>query len=91
MKKDMTTGSPLKLIIAFGIPLVIGNIFQQFYSMVDTIIVGKYVGKTALAAVGSTGSLNFMILVFELVFVGVLGFQLSKVLGVKKYKKLKNI
>ena len=45
MKKDMTTGSPLKLIIAFGIPLVIGNIFQQFYSMVDTIIVGKYVGK----------------------------------------------
>ena len=64
MKKDMTTGSPLKLIIAFGIPLVIGNIFQQFYSMVDTIIVGKYVGKTALAAVGSTGSLNFMIIGF---------------------------
>ena len=64
MKKDMTVGSPWKLILAFGIPLVIGNIFQQFYNMVDSIIVGKYVGKTALAAVGSTGSLNFMIIGF---------------------------
>ena len=64
MKKDMTNGSPWKLIIAFGIPLVIGNIFQQFYNMVDSIIVGKYVGKVALAAVGSTGSLNFMIIGF---------------------------
>ena len=86
MKKDMTTGSPLKLIIAFGIPLVIGNIFQQFYSMVDTIIVGKYVGKTALAAVGSTGSLNFMIIGLELVYVVVLEFQIAQVLVVKKYK-----
>lgn len=41
MKKDMTNGSPWKLIIAFGIPLVIGNIFQQFYNMVDSIIVGN--------------------------------------------------
>lgn len=58
--KDMTVGSPVKLILTFMIPLVIGNIFQQFYNMVDSMIVGKYVGADALAAVGATGSLNFL-------------------------------
>ena len=53
MTKDMTTGSPVKLILFFSIPLLIGNIFQQFYSMVDTIIVGRFLGVKALAAVGS--------------------------------------
>ncbi|ONI39123.1 MATE family efflux transporter [Candidatus Epulonipiscium fishelsonii] len=57
----MTTGNPLKLFLTFSIPLFIGNIFQQLYSMVDTIIVGRYLGAQALAGVGSTGSLNFMI------------------------------
>lgn len=61
MTKDMTTGNPAKLIIFFSIPLLIGNIFQQFYSMVDTIIVGRYVGVNALAAVGSTGSMFFLV------------------------------
>lgn len=64
MTKDMTTGNPLKLILFFSIPLLIGNVFQQFYSMVDTIIVGRYVGVQALAAVGVTGSLSFLILGF---------------------------
>ena len=58
--KDMTSGSPTKLILSFMVPLVIGNIFQQFYNMVDSMIVGKYVGADALAAVGATGSLNFL-------------------------------
>ena len=62
MTKDMTTGSPVKLILFFSIPLLIGNIFQQFYSMVDTIIVGRFLGVKALAAVGSTGSMSFLIL-----------------------------
>lgn len=62
MTKDMTTGSPIKLIIAFAVPLMLGSLFQQFYSMADTIIVGKFVGVDALAAVGSTGSLNYLIL-----------------------------
>ena len=44
MTKDMTTGNPVKLILAFSVPLLIGNIFQQFYNMVDAIIVGRYVG-----------------------------------------------
>ena len=60
----MTTGNPVKLILFFSIPLLIGNVFQQFYSMVDTIIVGRYVGVQALAAVGVTGSLSFLILGF---------------------------
>lgn len=64
MTKDMTTGNPVKLILFFSIPLLIGNVFQQFYSMVDTIIVGRYVGVQALAAVGVTGSLSFLILGF---------------------------
>ena len=66
MTKDMTTGSPVKLILYFSIPLLIGNIFQQFYSMVDTIIVGKFLGVKALAAVGSTGSMTFLIIGFIL-------------------------
>ena len=64
MEKDMTTGSPAKIILGFTIPIFIGNIFQQFYSMVDTIIVGKFVGTKALAAVGSTGTITFLILGF---------------------------
>lgn len=59
--KDMTEGAPFKLIIGFAVPMFLGFLFQQFYSMVDTIIVGKYLGVNALAAVGSTGSINFMI------------------------------
>ena len=62
--KDMTSGSPLKLILTFTIPLLIGNVFQQFYSMADTIIVGKIIGATALAAVGTTGPINFLVLGF---------------------------
>ena len=62
--KDMTKGSPFTLILGFALPMLIGLLFQQFYSMVDTIIVGKYLGVKALAAVGSTGSLNFMIIGF---------------------------
>ncbi len=64
MELDMTKGSPLKLIVKFIIPLIIGNIFQQFYSMADTIIVGRTLGVDALAAVGATGSITFLILGF---------------------------
>lgn len=64
MTKDLTKGSPMKLILGFGVPLLFGLLFQQFYNMVDTIIVGRMLGVEALAAVGSTGSVNFMILGF---------------------------
>ncbi|MGL4736492.1 MAG: MATE family efflux transporter [Cellulosilyticaceae bacterium] len=61
MTNDMTQGSPFKLFIWFSIPLLIGNVFQQLYSMVDTIIVGNFLGEEALAAVGSTGSMFFLV------------------------------
>lgn len=58
----MTTGSPMKNIIRFCLPLMLGNLFQQLYNMADTIIVGRFVGKIALSAVGSVGALNFLII-----------------------------
>ena len=63
MTKDMTQGSPLKLILAFAVPLMLGSLFQQFYNLADTIIVGRFVGVEALAAVGSVGGLNYLVLV----------------------------
>ena len=59
--KDMTVGKPAGLLLWFMLPMVVGNVFQQLYNMVDSMIVGKYVGADALAAVGATGSLNFLI------------------------------
>ena len=64
MEKDMTKGSPMRLILGFAVPLMFGLLFQQFYSMVDAIIVGHYLGVDALAAVGATGSVNFLIIGF---------------------------
>ena len=64
MERDMTTGKPAKILLNFTIPIFIGNVFQQFYSMADTVIVGKFVGNTALAAVGACGTLTFLILGF---------------------------
>ena len=61
MTNDMTTGNPVKLILLFSILLLIGNIFQQFYNMVDTIIVGRFIGVEALAAVGTTSSMVFLV------------------------------
>ena len=54
---DMTRGTIWKLLLEFAVPMAIGLVFQQLYNTVDTIIVGRFVGKEALAAVGSTGSI----------------------------------
>lgn len=64
MTKDLTSGAPLRVIALFALPLVLGNLFQQFYSLADTIIVGRFVGVSALASVGATGSVNYLILGF---------------------------
>ena len=64
MTKDLTSGHPLKIIFNFAVPVFFGYLFQQFYNLVDTIIVGQFLGVDALAAVGSTGSLHFMIIGF---------------------------
>ena len=61
----MTRGKPLPIILKFTLPLIIGNLFQQLYNMADTIIVGRYVGPDALAAVGATGTIMFLVLGFS--------------------------
>ncbi|MGN0995604.1 MAG: MATE family efflux transporter [Candidatus Ventricola sp.] len=64
MIKDMTHGSPTRLILGFAVPLLAGMIFQQLYNLVDTMIVGRFLGVEALAGVGATGSINFLVLGF---------------------------
>ncbi len=86
---DMTLGSPIKHILKFTLPLLIGNLFQQFYNMVDSIVVGQYVGKDALAAVGSCSSSNFLF--FSLgngLGLGV-GVIVAQYFGAKEYKNVR--
>ena len=64
MRKDLTTGSPFRLILSFAVPMLMGMLFQQFYNLVDTMIVGKLLGASALAAVGSTAAINFLVIGF---------------------------
>lgn len=62
--RDLTQGSPMRLLLGFCLPLLFGNLFQQFYTLMDTMIVGRFLGKMALAGVGCTGSINFLIIGF---------------------------
>ena len=62
--RDMTQGSPTKLILGFFFPLLFGLLFQQLYNMVDTMLVGRFLGVQALAGVGSTGSITFLVMGF---------------------------
>ncbi len=87
--KDMTQGSPIRLIIAFFIPLMLGMLFQQFYSMMDTIIVGRFLGVHALAAVGSTNSINFMIIGFCMGVCNGFAIPVAQQFGAKDYKTLR--
>lgn len=64
MTKDLTKGSPMGLIFSFALPTLFGMLFQQFYNLVDTMIVGKLLGANALAAVGATGCVNFFVIGF---------------------------
>lgn len=90
MTKNMTEGNPLKIILLFSIPVLLGNLFQQFYNMVDTIIVGRYLGEEALAAVGSTGCLMFLVLGFANGIAQGFGVMISHSYGAKDYKLLKH-
>ncbi len=90
MTKNMTEGNPLKIILLFSIPVLLGNLFQQFYNMVDTIIVGQYLGEEALAAVGSTGCLMFLVLGFANGIAQGFGVMISHSYGAKDYKLLKH-
>lgn len=87
--KDMTVGSPMKLIIEFAVPMLLGMLFQQVYSLVDTMIVGRALGVEALAAVGSTGSINFMIIGFCLGVCSGFALPVAQRFGAKDYDGLR--
>ncbi len=91
MVRDMTTGNPVKLILSFSIPLLIGNIFQQFYNMVDAIIVGRFVGVQALAAVGATGSLAFLVIGFIFGLTSGFCVLVAQRFGAGDYKEMRHV
>lgn len=90
MTKDLTTGSPMKIFIMFSIPILLGNLFQQLYNMVDTIIVGQYLGEEALAAVGTTGCLMFLVLGFANGIAQGFGVMIAQAFGAGNHKQLRH-
>ena len=87
---DMTAGSPVKLILQFMIPLCLGNIFQQFYNIVDSIIAGQFIGVDALAAIGSTGSLMFFVTGWLNGLSSGFAILVSQTFGAKKYDQMRH-
>lgn len=81
---SMTEGNPIKLILMFTIPMLVGNLFQQLYNMVDSIIVGRFVGANALAAVGATGSINFLFFSMSFGISAGVGVVVSQAFGAEK-------
>lgn len=87
---NMTTGNPVKLILTFSVPLLIGNIFQQFYNLADSIIVGKFINADALAAIGVTASLTFLFFAICNGFASGGGILVSQSFGRGDTKEVKN-
>lgn len=87
---DMTKGNTVKLLVGFMIPLLVGNLFQQFYNMVDSMIVGKFVGADALAAVGATGSINFLFFSLCNGLANGIGIVIAQYFGAEKDKDVRN-
>lgn len=81
---SMTEGNPTKLILMFTLPMLVGNLFQQLYNMVDSIIVGRFVGANALAAVGATGSINFLFFSMSFGISAGVGVVVSQAFGADK-------
>ena len=90
MTKDMTTGNPVKLLLWFSIPLLVGNIFQQFYNMADAAIVGRTLGYRALAAVGSTGCIMFLVFGFFFGLTSGLSVITAQRFGAKDYDNMRH-
>lgn len=89
MTKDMTSGTPLKLIISFCVPMMLGNILQQLYNIVDAVIVGQYLGKSALGAVGATGSICFLIIGFATGICSGFSILVSQSYGAGDYSRMR--
>ena len=89
--KDMTTGKPLPLIISFALPLMVGNIFQQLYTVVDTMVVGKSLGVDALAALGATDWLYWMLLGMIQGVTQGFGILMAREFGAKQFENLRRV
>lgn len=89
--KDLTVGSPMKLILGFAFPMFLGLLFQQLYSLVDTMIVGKYLGVDPFAGVGSTGSLNFIVIGFCMGLCSGFSVPISQSFGAKDFPLLRKM
>ncbi|MCR4833446.1 MAG: MATE family efflux transporter, partial [Butyrivibrio sp.] len=87
--KDLTVGNPMKLILGFSVPLLFGFLFQQFYNLVDTMIVGRSLGKLALAGVGSTGAINFMVIGFCMGVCSGFAIPIAQRFGAKDYDSMR--
>ena len=89
--KDMTTGAPLPLIVSFALPLMVGNIFQQLYTVVDTMVVGKALGVDALAALGATDWLYWMLLGMIQGVTQGFGILMAREFGAKQFENLRSV
>lgn len=89
MTKDLTQGSPSRLIVGFAVPLLAGMVFQQLYNTIDMMIVGQLLGVTALAGVGATGSLNFLVLGFCMGVCSGFSIPVAQRFGAKEYGRMR--
>ena len=86
----MTKGNPMQLLIQFSLPLLVGNIFQQFYNIADSIIAGQFLGVRALAAIGSTGSLMFFVTGWLNGLSSGFAILVSQWFGAKEYERMRH-
>lgn len=89
MTKSMTDGNPLKLIFSFALPLLLGNLLQQTYNIIDSAIVGRVLGANALAAVGASSSVQFLVLGFCTGICCGFGIPLAKYFGAGDRDKMR--
>ena len=90
MTRDLTVGNPMKLVLSFAAPLLVGVLFQQFYSFVDTAVVGRFLGAEKLAAVGATGSVNFLIIGLCLGLCSGFAIPIAHAFGAKDEKRMRS-
>ncbi len=89
--KNMTEGKPFSLILTFALPLMAGNVFQQLYTVVDTMVVGKHLGVSALAALGAADWMNWMMLGIVQGFTQGFGILMAQEFGARQYERLKKV
>ncbi len=87
--KNMVSGTPLKLIISFALPMLVGNIFQQMYNFADSAIVGRYLGGNALAAVGATSQINMFLIALATGLTNGAGIIIAQCFGAGNHKQLR--